>query len=180
MLTLVAGLSTGNKVGLAVVGVIFIAFALTSALLIPSRWPNFPTGAGLRPFLAATAAFFVGMMLAVYFLARESEEGEAKEPPPTATTGGGAHVARVSEVDYKLELPATSGERGRYTFDVQNDGRSIHNLVIEGQKVSKRTPDLEPGQKASLHVDLKPGTYELYCAIPGHKQLGMDAKFTVS
>jgi hypothetical protein len=178
VLSLVAGLSTSHKIGLALVGGAFIVFALTASMLVPSRWPSFP-GAGLRPFLAATAAFFVGMMLAVYFLARESES-EAKEPPPTGTVGPASHVAEVSEVDFKIRIPATSGERGEYTFRVRNDGQSIHNLAVKGPGVARRTADLKPGDTAALDVDLQPGTYELYCAIPGHKQLGMDLKFTVS
>jgi hypothetical protein len=82
---LVAGLSAGQKAGLAVVAGVFIVFAGLSALVIPARWPSFPGAAGLRPFLAATVALFAGMMLAVIFLARE-KESEAKEPPRSVTT----------------------------------------------------------------------------------------------
>ena len=172
MLSLVAGLSAGHKAGLAVVAGVFIVFALAAALLLPGRWPGFP-GAGLRPFLAATAALFVGMMLAVWFLARESEEAES-------SVGGEGHVAKVSEVEYGIKLAASSGKRGPYTFQVSNDGMDVHNLAVKGPGVSKSTPNLEPGKSASLEVDLEPGTYELYCSVPGHKGLGMDEKFTVS
>jgi uncharacterized cupredoxin-like copper-binding protein len=175
VLALVAGLSAGHKTGLAVVAGVFIVFALSAAMLIPSRWPDFPTGAGLRPFLAATAALFVGMMLAVYFLARESES-EAKEPPSAA----GASKVAVSEVDFKIKLNAAGVKAGEYTFDVKNDGKSVHNLTIEGQGLDRATADLQPGESGDLTVDLKPGKYELYCSIDGHKKLGMDAKLTVS
>jgi ABC-type uncharacterized transport system involved in gliding motility auxiliary subunit len=80
VLTVAAGLSTSHKIGLAVVAAVFIVFALTSSMLVPRRWPDFPTQAGLRPFLAATAALFAGMMLAVYFLAREPKEEGGREP----------------------------------------------------------------------------------------------------
>ncbi len=179
MLSLLAGLSAGQKAGLAVVAGVFIVFAVLSALILPERWPGFP-GTGLRPFLAATVALFVGMMLAVFFLARESEEGKAGEPPPAGTSGTAAHIAQVSEVEYKIKLPATSGERGTYTFEVRNDGKVVHNLTIKGPGVSKATPNLQAGKSATLETDLAAGTYELYCSVPGHKQLGMDAKFTVT
>jgi uncharacterized cupredoxin-like copper-binding protein len=172
VLSLVAGLSAGHKAGLAVVAGVFVVFAVAAALVLPSRWPGFP-GTGLRPFLAATAALFVGMMLAVWFLAREPKEAES-------SVGTAAHVAQVSEVDYKIKLPASSGERGEYTFDVSNDGKDVHNLAVNGPGVSKKTADLQPGDTAALQVDLEPGTYELYCAVPGHKALGMDEKFTIS
>jgi hypothetical protein len=174
VLTLLAGLSGGHKAGLAIVAGVFILFALTVAMVIPSRWPDFPTGAGLRPFLAATVALFVGMMLAVFFLAKEPKEGEAKTPP-----GPAANVEKVSEVDYKIKLPGSGGP-GAYTFEVTNDGKAVHNLTIEGQGIEKATADLQPGASGKLEVDLKPGKYELYCSIDGHKQLGMDTTFTVS
>jgi plastocyanin len=173
-------LSAAQKTGLAVVAGVFILFAVTAAYFVPSRWPSFPGQAGLRPFLAATAAFFVGMMLAVYFLARESEESEAGEPPG-ATAGPAAHVVQVTEVDYKIRLPAATVERGMNTFELRNEGKDVHNLAIEGPGVSgKRTPTIGPGKTAKLEVDLKPGTYTLYCAVPGHRQLGMVVKLKVA
>ena len=47
---LLAALSTGNKIGLAVVGGAFILFALTSAMVIPRRRPEFPGRNGLSVF----------------------------------------------------------------------------------------------------------------------------------
>jgi uncharacterized cupredoxin-like copper-binding protein len=52
--------------------------------------------------------------------------------------------------------------------------------VVKGPGVTKSTKDLKPGEQDSFQVALKAGTYELYCSIPGHKQLGMDAKLQVS
>jgi uncharacterized cupredoxin-like copper-binding protein len=68
------------------------------------------------------------------------------------------------------------------TVDVQvtNDGKTIHNLVIKGPGVDKSTKNLDAGAQGSLQVQLKAGMYELYCSIPGHKELGMDAKLTVT
>ena len=43
-----------------------------------------------------------------------------------------------------------------------------------------KTKTIDGGGSASLSVDLKPGTYDLYCSIPGHKEAGMDVKLTVS
>jgi hypothetical protein len=80
---LVLGLSTSQKVGLLIVAGAFIAFALVSSFLLPARWPEFPGKSGLVPFIVICVLFFVGMMLAVFFLAKEEEEpAEHEEAAP--------------------------------------------------------------------------------------------------
>jgi uncharacterized cupredoxin-like copper-binding protein len=38
---------------------------------------------------------------------------------------------------------------------------------------------LNPGETKTLLVELKPGTYEVYCPVPGHKPHGMSLDLTV-
>ncbi|MFC9278643.1 hypothetical protein [Streptomyces collinus] len=48
-------------------------------------------------------------------------------------------------------------------------------ISVDGPGVrDARTPDLRKGQKAALTVTLKKGTYDLYCPVDGHRQLGME------
>jgi hypothetical protein len=90
VITVAAGLSASQKTGLSLVAGVFIIFALTSSMLVPRRWPDFPTPGGLKPFLAASAALFAGMILAVIFIARESKEEERSNEPPAAAVSPGA------------------------------------------------------------------------------------------
>ena len=76
-------LSSGQKLGLALAGAGFIAFALLSAMVIPRFRPGFP-GRGLRLYVPATVVLFVGMMTAVYVFGEE-EHHEAS-PPVEQTT----------------------------------------------------------------------------------------------
>src|SRR5919204_1527061 len=78
-------LSTGHKVGLAVVGAAFIVFALASAILVPRFRPQFP-GGGLRAFIVVTVVFFLGMLTAVEVFGAESKGGEKKAERPTAVS----------------------------------------------------------------------------------------------
>jgi uncharacterized cupredoxin-like copper-binding protein len=166
---LLLALSTGNKLGLGLAAAAFVGFSLIVAMLIPRWRPQFP-GKGLPVFLVISVLMFVGMLAAVEIFAKESEsEAEAAGEP-----------VQVTEIDYKIRLPETTLAPGRYTFEVRNDGAVPHNLTVKGPGVSKATPNFGAGQTRTLSVDLEPGTYDFYCSVPGHRQLGMEQKVTVS
>jgi mono/diheme cytochrome c family protein len=80
----VLGLSTAQELGLAGVAAAFILFAVASAFVLPARNPGFP-GRHLRLFVAVSALFFVAMISAIVFLAREPE-AEGGEATPTGQT----------------------------------------------------------------------------------------------
>ena len=174
-----AALSNGHKLGLALVGAAFILFALVSSFVLPRRDPNFP-GRNLFWFVAASAALFVAMLTAVFVFGRESEEGHAAEPAAEAPAGPELAALKVSETEFKIHVPAAQLRSGTYDIQVTNEGKVPHDLVVKGAGVDKSTPEIAPGKEAALQVDLKPGEYELYCSIPGHKDAGMDTKLTVS
>ena len=66
------------------------------------------------------------------------------------------------------------------TFDFTNASPVPHNFAIKGNGVKDGpSPTVFGGKTAPLTVTLKPGTYEYYCAIPGHEQAGMKGTLTV-
>jgi hypothetical protein len=71
-----AALSTGNKIGLAVTAGAFVAFALAAAMLVPRYRPEFPGRRGLAPFIVVTVALFLLTMTAVFVFGQEEEEQE--------------------------------------------------------------------------------------------------------
>jgi mono/diheme cytochrome c family protein len=81
----VAGLSSGHKLGLGLVGGAFIVFALISSFLLPRRNPNFP-GKHMGVYIVIVVLFFVAMLSAVLVFGKESKEAEAGSPTTTATT----------------------------------------------------------------------------------------------
>jgi uncharacterized cupredoxin-like copper-binding protein len=196
---LLQALSTGHKVGLALAVAAFAGFSLIVSMLVPRWRPQFP-GRGLPVFLAATALLFVGMLAAVEIFGAESGEAEVgaeattettTPTETTATTGTTAATATtsttarsttvdVSEVEFKILFPKTTLPAGSYRFDVKNDGKIVHDLVIKGGGVDEATPHIDPEKASTLDVDLKPGKYDVYCSIPGHKAAGMDLTLTVS
>jgi len=96
---------------------------------------------------------------------------------------GGAQGTPVNVMlkDYSITVSGgTTLAAGTYTFHVSNSGPASHNLTIDGPGVSDQTTGtFAPGGTADLTVTLKDGTYEFYCSVPGHKQLGMDVSLTV-
>jgi len=174
-------LTTGHKIGLATAAAIFIVFALMSAVIIPRFRPSSP-GRGLPLFVLATIALFVMMMTSVAVFGRESEEAGAKEEKTTETqtTPSKATKVTVEETEFKITMPSTRLKAGAYQFDVKNIGKLGHDLVVKGSGVNTKTPVFGPGKTETLAVTLKPGSYNLYCSVPGHKQAGMDLNITVS
>jgi uncharacterized cupredoxin-like copper-binding protein len=178
---LVAALSTGNKIGLAVVAAIFIAFALTSSFVAPRRRPDFPGQNGLSVFVIASIALFAAMITAVEVFGVESEaKGAAEAPAETAPSA--ARTIAVSETEFKIAIASTTLTPGKYTFVVKNAGKLGHDLVFEGSNVSGRegTPLIQPGGTAKVTVSLAKGDYTLYCSVDSHRQAGMVTKITVS
>ena len=97
--------------------------------------------------------------------------------------GGGASgkTINVTLKDFSIAVASTGSlAAGTYTFHVTNNGPSSHNLTINGPGVSDQaTPTFAAGGSQDLTVTLKKGTYDLFCSVPGHKQLGMDTHLTV-
>jgi uncharacterized cupredoxin-like copper-binding protein len=184
---LLLGLSTGHKVGLALAAAGFAGFSLIVSMLVPRWRPQFP-GRGLPLFLVVCVLMFFGMLTAVEIFGKESKSeaaggettGTTGKTTGTGKTGPTVQTVQVSEVEYKIRLPKTTLKAGKYTFEVQNEGKVPHNLVVKGTGAQEATSDLSPGKGESLTVELKPGSYDFFCSIPGHRQLGMEQKVTIS
>lgn len=133
--------------------------------------PTVRTALSQRTALRATALAFAGAVA----VAACSSGGGGSTHSTSAMTGtrAGTRVT-VTETEYSLRLSRSSFAPGTYTFTAKDSGRLTHALEIDGPGVSDvRTGNLQGGQSTAVTVTLKKGTYELYCPIPGHKQLGM-------
>jgi uncharacterized cupredoxin-like copper-binding protein len=163
-------------IGLAVVGGIFIAFAILSSFVAPRRWPDFPGQNGLPVFIIASVVLFAAMLTAVAVFGVESEPAKGAEA--TGAGAGATKTVQVQEQEFKILPAAITVAHGTVTFAVKNVGKIPHDLAITG--LSKKSTLINPGATGQLVVTLVKGTYTLYCSVPGHRQLGMQAKLTVS
>lgn len=97
-----------------------------------------------------------------------------------AASEGGA--VAVSLTEFALDPSELTLSAGAYTFEGVNDGSVPHGLAIEGEGVSAMTPDIAyaAGTSQAFDVELAPGTYEVFCPVPGHKAAGMSGTITVT
>ncbi|HEU4658401.1 MAG TPA: plastocyanin/azurin family copper-binding protein [Capillimicrobium sp.] len=94
--------------------------------------------------------------------------------------GGGTTLQLAADPSGKLAFDKTSLEAkaGKVTIDFTNDSSTPHAVEVEGNGVEEETDTVTDG-KASVTVDLQPGTYEFYCPVDGHEAAGMKGELTV-
>ena len=90
-----------------------------------------------------------------------------------------AHKVEVKLIEHRIEMPK-SVEAGKTAFVVRNGGKEKHNFEIQGEGIEKKfLAPLDPDETKVLHVDLKPGTYKVYCPVKDHDAEGMKLNLTV-
>ena len=96
----------------------------------------------------------------------------------------------LGEANHNPEINADVGDK--IVFDVTNGGKSFHAFAvtdategagpaIPGSEIGSANSPLKPGQggQASF-IPSKAGTYFYICAVPGHREQGMEGKIIVS
>jgi hypothetical protein len=93
---LLAGLSTGNTIGLSVVAAIFVGFALVSSFVVPRRYPDFPGEKGIGVFAIVCIVLFAAQLTAVVVFGVEKEE----KPGARATSTHAAPARALNSVKH--------------------------------------------------------------------------------
>jgi plastocyanin len=97
----------------------------------------------------------------------------------TSGGGGGGQQIAVKATDFHFDPPDISVDAGTVTITLTNDGSASHALTIEGNGVNESTDVIGGGDSTSMTVDLAEGTYEIFCPVDGHKDMGMVGTLTV-
>jgi PQQ system protein len=108
--------------------------------------------------------------------------GAAESSGASTGASGAAGTVKLSETEFKIDPanPAVA-KAGSVTIDVKNDGQIVHALEVQGPSGEAKTAAIPAGNSAKLTVDLsKPGTYEMYCPIGNHKDMGMKGTLVVA
>lgn len=93
--------------------------------------------------------------------------------------GGGETIKLSADPGGALKFVPTelSAKAGKVTIDFDNPASEAHAVEIDG--VANSESDEVTKGSTSVTVDLKPGTYEYFCPVPGHREAGMVGKLTV-
>ncbi|MDP9405637.1 MAG: plastocyanin/azurin family copper-binding protein [Actinomycetota bacterium] len=105
-----------------------------------------------------------------------TEGGGASEGEGGGETGGATFVAvDIAWESAPQELPA-----GETEVEISNNGSTLHNVAFKEINDGEVIAEAPGGDSATGTVELEPGTYTYFCAVPGHEQAGMVGKLTVS
>jgi len=99
----------------------------------------------------------------------------------TSSSGGGSSIKLAADPGGALafDKKTLTAKAGNVTIDFTNDSSTPHAVEIEGHGVEKETKVFTKGS-ATLTAKLKPGKYEFYCPVDGHRQAGMEGTLTVN
>src|SRR4051795_2429807 len=117
--------------------------------------------------------------------------------PPTAAAGAQAPGAapagsvRITLGEMFVKPATAMVKAGKVTFAVANPGGTMHQFAIGKDPLTMAGAEPAPsaaiakgkmlgaGQKETLSLNLKPGSYILYCLMSGHYAAGQHTKFMV-
>jgi uncharacterized cupredoxin-like copper-binding protein len=100
------------------------------------------------------------------------------ETTPAEPSAGTAVTAE--ETEFSIKLSEQTFSPGTYTFTAHNAGTFPHDLTIAGPGVDQaKTEVLQPGASGEVTVELREGTYDVWCSVGNHRDQGMETTITV-
>jgi uncharacterized cupredoxin-like copper-binding protein len=152
-------------VALALVGVV----AGSAAIIQTVRSHELRAPRVAMPMLAALAALCVGAILAG---AIPREDGAGIDPQALA------NLPALVTPGYSFDQPQITVKAGELVaLRLDNPHDTPHSFDID--ELNVHAPAAPGKQGLILFTPSQPGTYTFYCAIPGHREAGMEGTLTV-
>lgn len=100
---------------------------------------------------------------------------------PGAEQGRGSAGLSVTVTAVDIDFPQTEfrARAGEVTIRYENEGQIRHTLVVEGVAGWETLEVEENGDVDEGRITLEPGTYVLFCEVPGHRPAGMEGRLVV-
>ena len=108
--------------------------------------------------------------------------GAKKEKEKAGGASGGSQLKLSADPGGALKFDKTSlsTKPGKVTVVLDNPSDVPHAIEVEGKGVEEEGKTVGKGGVSKVTVDVKPGDYEYYCPVDGHKQAGMEGTLTVN
>lgn len=103
------------------------------------------------------------------------EEGEDGGDGDGDGGGGAGESVEITAVDIDYEDVPDSVSAGTVEFVLNNTGGIEHNLHIDELSNTEVVPNIPGGETGSGTAELEPGSYTIFCSVPGHRDSGMEA-----
>jgi FtsP/CotA-like multicopper oxidase with cupredoxin domain len=98
----------------------------------------------------------------------------------TERAPSGSAIADVSLGEFKIVPSGPVPARKPVTLRVHNEGAVPHSMAMEVGGRLFESPLLNAGESGSLRLPaLEPGSYVIWCTVPGHRESGMESTLTV-
>jgi plastocyanin len=78
-----------------------------------------------------------------------------------------------------FQFSKATAKPGAVTLVMPNKSPIVHDISIKGNGINDNGPKVGTGGTSKVSANLKPGTYEFYCSVPGHEAGGMKGTLTV-
>jgi plastocyanin len=144
---------------------------------------GFPTNSQAPLVGAISVLLAVGAISsAIITGALEEEEGEEAEAGERGeAAGGGPEVTLSADPGgaFRFDKRSLEANAGPVTLVMENPSSIPHNVSIDGEGVNEEGNTVEKGGTSTVSATLRPGRYEFYCSVPGHRQGGMEGPLTI-
>jgi plastocyanin len=171
-----------------------LVMAVTAGLVVIAAAMAVATSGGSTRAQASPVATGSSPASAAGSGARPSSAAEAGAQPPGAAggpqapaapspprVGGGSSLTQAADPSGQLrfEKQTLTARAGTVSIEFTNRSPLPHNLTIAaGGRVLGATPTFDGGSKR-LQLRLRPGTYQFFCSVPGHREAGMQGTLVV-
>jgi len=106
--------------------------------------------------------------------------GQPKTSNRTATEQNGTlNIPADPTGALAFQYGKATANAGSVTLEMPNKASITHDISVKGNGINQQGPRVGQGGTSKVTVDLKPGTYEFYCSVPGHEAGGMKGTLTV-
>ncbi len=116
---------------------------------------------------------------------RSGGYGGGNSAPDDGGSGKSSGAAQTLKIDadpggaLKFTKDKLTAKAGKVSIAMGNPSGLPHAVEIEGNGVEEEGETVQKGGTSTATAEVKAGTYEFYCPVPGHKEGGMTGTLTV-